>query len=284
MAEAFAVVLVLLAVAALLLWRAGSLRRRVLSRVGTDEVFARQEALQADHTSRMAAPPLLWPWWLLVVVGVIVSLFFGVPRPIAMAAGLLFAILVWIIGEQVTMRRTLQVDEQLAGAIDLIVSSVRAGLGFQEAVETASKETRSPVGPWLGRTVSRLRLGEEPAAMFSRQAEMAPTQGVRFFSFTLAVRSEVGGSVAAPLAELGRSIRHRIEYARRVRSQSTEAQASLIAVLGITYGLLALMWRAYPERVEGFLGTEVGVSLVASAILLQSLGLIWMARLTRLGQ
>jgi len=81
---------------------------------------------------------------------------------------------------------------------------------------------------------------------------------------------------------VGQSTRHRIEFFRRVRSQATEGRASVIGMLIITYGLTMLMWKAYPERVEGFLTSEVGVGLTAAVVFLEGIGLVWMTALTRI--
>jgi tight adherence protein B len=99
----------------------------------------------------------------------------------------------------------------------------------------------------------------------------------------LAIHWEVGGGLAATLATVGRTIRDRIELDRRIRAQGVEAHASVAAVMAITYLLAYLMWRTSPERVEAFVGSEIGTVLVAIVVGLQAVGLLWMSRVSRSG-
>ena len=76
-------------------------------------------------------------------------------------------------------------------------------------------------------------------------------------------------------------IRDRIELSRRVRAQGVEAHASTAVVLGIAYILGFLMWRTNPDRLEAFVRSDIGTFVVAAVIVLQAIGLIWMARMSR---
>ncbi len=69
---------------------------------------------------------------------------------------------------------------------------------------------------------------------------------------------------------------------RRIRSLTTQARVSIIAVLCLTYLLALVMWRNDPERMEQFLSTKIGQYLAAGALLLQSVGIVWSAALSRL--
>jgi tight adherence protein B len=108
-----------------------------------------------------------------------------------------------------------------------------------------------------------------------------PFETFRLFSMALAVHWEVGGSLASTLATVGRTIRDRIELARRVRAQGVEAHVSVAAVMTIAYGLAFLMWRTNPDRVEAFVRSGVGTELVSVVVLLQAIGLVWMSRISR---
>jgi Flp pilus assembly protein TadB len=95
------------------------------------------------------------------------------------------------------------------------------------------------------------------------------------------VHWEVGGSLATTLSSVGQTVRDRIELSRRVRAQAVEAQASVAVVLVMAYVLGFLMWRTNPDRLEAFIGTSIGTSVVAAVIMLQAAGLIWMSKLNR---
>ena len=70
-----------------------------------------------------------------------------------------------------------------------------------------------------------------------------PLDNFRLFATSLAVHWGVGGSLAPTLSTVGRTIRDRIEIARRIHSMTTQSRVSTIAVLGTTYFIGLLMWR-----------------------------------------
>jgi Flp pilus assembly protein TadB len=81
---------------------------------------------------------------------------------------------------------------------------------------------------------------------------------------------------------VGRTIRDRIEIARRIRSNSAQSEVSTLAVMLLTYFIALVVWRTNPEQMSQFLATSVGQWAVAGTILLQALGLVWMAFISRL--
>jgi Flp pilus assembly protein TadB len=84
------------------------------------------------------------------------------------------------------------------------------------------------------------------------------------------------------LAGVGRTIRDRIEIARRIRSNSAQSGVSTLAVMLLTYFIALVVWRTNPQQMNQFLATTFGQWAVAGTILLQALGLVWMSFISRL--
>jgi Flp pilus assembly protein TadB len=79
---------------------------------------------------------------------------------------------------------------------------------------------------------------------------------------------------------VARSIRDRIEMARRVRAQSIEVQISVAVVLLICYSLGVIMYNANPEQLIDFLSSPVGSYLGGGVIALQAAGVFWVFTLS----
>jgi Flp pilus assembly protein TadB len=84
------------------------------------------------------------------------------------------------------------------------------------------------------------------------------------------------------LATVGKTIRDRIETTRKVRSNIAQSQISTIAVLLLTYFIALIVWRNGPPQMQQFLGTRMGSALAAGSMVLQAVGIVWMALLSRL--
>ena len=205
----------------------------------------------------------------------------GIPGEVVGAAALLAGVLAFLAEEQFAQQRILRIELQMVETIDMLIGSLRAGSSLLAAFEAAAQEVDDPLRGYLDDVTGRIRLGDDPRTVLGGLPEQVPLETFHLFSSALAVHWEVGGSLASTLSTVGRTIRDRIELSRRVRAQGVEAHVSVAVVMGIAYVLGFLMWRSDPERLNAFLRTDVGAELIAVAIVLQSVGLVWMSRLSR---
>ena len=219
----------------------------------------------------------------LVGLGVAAGAWFGLglSAPLSGALGLLSFLVSSMIEHFLTQLGILRLETQLAEAIDMTVSALGAGASPTDALDLAAKECPHPLHPYLKDFVERLRLGESPTVSLAEFERRLPLESVRMFRFALEAHWEGGGEVGPTLASVARSARDRVALVQRVQSQSAEAQASVVGVLAISYGLAILMWRAAPARMDEFLASETGGWLVPGAVVLQALGLLWINRITK---
>ena len=205
----------------------------------------------------------------------------SVPLGVAAAVGTLAGVMAYLIEDYVAERRAATIEVQLAAAIDLLIGSLRAGASLLAAFESALEEADAPIRPYLQEVAGRIRLGDDPRGAVGDLQVRVPLETFKLFATSLAVHWEVGGSLATTLTMIGATVRDRVELSRRVRAQGVEANASVAVILVIAYVLGFLMWRSNPDRLEAFVMTGVGTTLVAAAIFLQAIGLVWMSRLSR---
>ena len=261
--------------------RARRLRALSLERLGEPLVPVREEQVR-----EAPAPALPRYHWIGPLVGVVVSvgvwLVTGWSAIFCVSLGLIVLVLTHMLEANLHEGRSLRIEAQLADSIDMMVGALGAGAGVMDAIETAANETPAPLDRELHDLVGRIRYGDPVRQVLADFAERVPLETFRLFSFTLSVHDEAGGSLTQTLATVGRTIRDRIELRRRIRSQATEAQASVIGILLITYAIALITWRTHPERMEIFLSSEVGVLMVSIAMVLQAVGLLWMFRLIRI--
>jgi Flp pilus assembly protein TadB len=278
--------LVIALVFVVLLYRNRRTRRLVRERLvesddpATDR--ARPDALAEFGPIRpFVRPHPIVPWFVALVVGAGLYFIVGLSPYYALA----FTVIVGLLGGMADAYRvgrlTHRIEAQLADAIDLMVAGLRAGAGVFAVLETASAEVGRPLRPRFEELVGRIRLGDDPQTALKALEARVPLETFRLFAGALSVHWEVGGSLAATLANVGRVIRDRVEIARRVRTLGTQARLSTIVVMVVTYFIALIVWRTDPERMRLFAVTQVGQALFAGAIALQAIGIAWSARLSR---
>lgn len=263
-------------------WLARKQRAVMLARLA-EPLVREEEATPEVARSTGLAPGNAWiSYTAAILVGVI--LHWGVGLNVAFSGALALAgvVITSIVVSNVTQRRAHRYETQLVEAIDLVVAGLHAGAGTLDALDAAAREVRPPLRGHLKNLVGSIRLGEPPKIALEDLARSIPLESYRLFTFTLSVHQETGGSLAPTLATVGRTIRDRVDLKRRVRAETTEAQASVVGILAISYAIALITWRTYPDRVESFLRSELGLPLVSVAVSMQAIGLFWMSQLIKI--
>lgn len=253
-------------------------RDRLYEDVVTNEVV-QEDYLQLTPSLRRHR---ILPWVVALAAGAVLLFWVGLPLVYCVAITVILGVIGYLIEGWLHARAALRLESQLANAIDLMVAALSAGAGVTDAIESAAREAGKPLKTELTEVLGRIRYGEKPSRVFEDMAVRIPLENFRLFAFTMAVHGEVGGSLSPTLSTVGKSIRDRIEIGRRVRAQSTQAQASVIGIVCITYFLGLLMWRTNPANFEEFLKHPIGAMAMATAMLLQAVGLLWITRLSQL--
>jgi len=204
------------------------------------------------------------------------------PLVFGFTAGLIVTVLAVQLDVFLFGRKSQKLELQLADAVDIMTGTLGAGGGTLAALEAAALEAKPPLRSVLQEAVARIRFGDDPQEVFADVTRRVPLETFLLFGSTLAVHWEVGGSLAPTLSNVGRTIRDRIETSRRIRANSVQAQFSTLAVLGVTYFLAVLMWRTDPVRMREFLTSQTAAWFVAGTMLMQALGILWMASIARM--
>lgn len=229
-----------------------------------------------QSTRRLRRPWIWVPWMLGSLASAAVWLLAGWSLPYIVAIGLMVGLLASQVESFLASQVVAKLETQLADAIDIMIGAVGAGASVSTAIESAITECRAPLRPYLEEVAGRIRLGDEPADVFRSLAERVPLETFLLFTSALSVHWEVGGRLTSTLTTVGRTIRDRIEVARRINSNSAQSQFSTIAIIGLTYFIAVVVWRNGPDQMQEFVTSSVGSWFVAGSVLLQAVGIVWM--------
>jgi tight adherence protein B len=264
-------------------WRSARARARAHERMASAADVATPSQTEPNPAARcFLVRHVGLPWMLGLVVTGLIHFAFGWAFPFAVAVGLIVGLLGGQLESYLAVRKTAKIETQLADSIDLMVAALGAGAGVADALENALRESRSPLRPQLEEVVGRIRFGDDPRTVYRALTERVPLETFLLFSSALGVQSETGGSLGPTLASVGRTIRDRIEIARRIRTNSAQSNVSTLAVMMLTYFIALVVWRTNPDQMRQFLATSIGQWAVAGTILLQAAGLVWMSLISRL--
>jgi tight adherence protein B len=271
---------------ALQLSRASRMRRLAMGRFAlqVQELEGAAQALPPDLLSVRTFPQRYrWagPVLGVLVAGLVLALT-TLPKPYAAGVAALVASILYLFENSRADRQVEAMESQLADAIDLLVASLRAGSALPAALDAALREARMPLREELENVVGRIRIGDDPRAVVQELAQRVPLESFRLFSHTLLVHWETGGSLTSALRTVSKTVRDRLEISRRISAQAIESQVSVIAVMLITYGLMAFELRSNPGPMMNLLYSTIGSYLATTLMILQAAGMMWIWRMSRI--
>lgn len=272
--------LLALAVATLLL-RRGLLHRRVVIRLAEAPALETAEVATRASTARVSAPGSRGELALLAVLGLAIASvgeWLSLGRALWAAIGVDVLALVHVAMRVRASRRELRVEEQLGEVVRLLAAALRSGASPADALHRSAARIAAPLHGPLAEAAGRLRLGDDPRAVFARLAEQVPMDSTRLLTVALAVQWGSGGSLQRTLLSIGRYAQDRVDLRRRIESQAAPARSAVLTLVGATAAVGFLAWSNDPGNVERFLRAPMGAGLVAGALILQGLSLVWMWR------
>jgi tight adherence protein B len=169
----------------------------------------------------------------------------------------------WILGF-LTNRRRKKFTAAFAGAIDVIVRSVRSGLPINEALRIVARESPDPVGSEFNRLVEGLKVGVTLEQGLKKMHEAMPTSEVGFFAIVMTIQSKSGGNLSEALGNLAAILRDRKRLEGKIKAMSSEAKASAMIIGALPPAVMTLVYVTTPAYIA-LLFTEKAGNLMLAA-------------------
>lgn len=178
-------------------------------------------------------------------------------------------------------RRMKALQEQLPDAFDLLMRAVRAGESLDQAIALAAEEVPKPLGVEFQRCARQIDMGLSVASVADGFARRVPLTDAQIFATTLTVHRQAGGNLAMTLERLAQVVRDRLSYRRQFRAASAggRAAAILISSVGFIAFCVLLIWQ--PQYLAPLFHERSGNIVLVSIVVLQIVGLTWVAALLR---
>lgn len=178
-------------------------------------------------------------------------------------------------------RFTDQLFRQLPDAIQLVTSTVRAGLPVNEAFRAIAREMPQPTAGQFAIVCSELSLGQPPEEAVEAVYRRTQVAEYAMFAVTLAVQLRSGGSLAETLQILGETVSQRVALAARAKALAGEVIFSSRALSLAPVIVGGLLYLINPQSIDLLFHDPVGNKLLAYAIgsvLLGHFVIRWMIR------
>jgi tight adherence protein B len=229
--------------------------------------------------------------WPVSVEQVLVTGLLSVVLP-ALLCGLLSASLWWALAVMVLawstgltllhtrrLRRRRQIEAQLPDALDLIARAMQAGHALSSAMLLAASEGPEPLASEWQSIFDQINFGIPSRVAIETFADRVGSDYVRLFVVSTLVQMETGGNMADILKNTAELIRQREQLRASVKVLSAEGRISALILSVLPFGLATLLALINPGFMAVLWIDPLGLKLLASALGLMTVGIVWMWRM-----
>ena len=235
---------------------------RLLRRFGTERERALRRRLDAAGLYRTSVATFLGYRLLAVAVPVGLLVFGSLDGGIG-ATGFVLALwgtaLGWFAPSYVVKRRAQsrieQVDREVPELVDLLVTTVEAGVSFASGIQLAARSIRGPLGDELRLVLQEQSLGLTPVEALRNLSGRVESPALRAFTQALIQGEALGVSIGKVLRDLAVDMRKRRRQAAEERAQKTPTKILFPLVALILPAMFILTLGPVLARVIQFFGS-----------------------------
>jgi tight adherence protein B len=202
---------------------------------------------------------------------------------LAAFAAALFGLALPVVWLKIKRRRRLRrFEEQFPEALDLLSRAIRAGHAFQTAMGMVADELPAPVGVEFKKSFEQQNFGLPLKEALDNQAKRVPIMDVKFFVTAVQIQRETGGNLAEILDNLAHVVRERFKILRQVRVHTAHGRFTGYVLLGLPAFLAVALMFISPEHMKTLFTVRMGQMMVMGAIVMQTIGFIWIRQVIKI--
>jgi len=261
-------ILMTLTVMMILVWGTAVLQR-FGPRIGADIEDSTQRSLESLFLF-VPVKKLLQGWALVLLLLALLSLL--LPLWLSLMLLLLWCSAPMLSYRLAHKRRLTRIDQQLVDTLQLLASTLTAGVGFVSAVDQVAQEVSNPIRHEMRLLVRQIRFGQGVAASLQDLAVRVPTPAMAFATQVMILGYTSGAQQANFLIVLAKNLQAQLHMQARVRSLTAQArmQGKVMAALPIC--LFFALNAIEPENMQVLLHTPTGQALLLVAVVMLGCG------------
>jgi tight adherence protein B len=211
----------------------------------------------------------LIPWWLTILLGVLLGAMGGyyigflLGRSLTVPIGLLLGLFAirGLFGWQ-HKRYVESMFVQIPDAIGMMVRAIRAGLPVGEAMRSVAAEMSSPLRDEFSRMLGDVAVGRPVDQALMRLYKRTELPEFSFLAVTLGLQSQTGGNLAETLENLADIVRKRVALSKRAKALAAEARMQAGILMVLPYIAALAMSQIQEFYIENFFYNPTGQKLL----------------------
>ena len=178
-----------------------------------------------------------------------------------------------------TARRRVKFQEQFDYTLNLFSASIRAGHSIVRAIEIVAIQTEAPTSQEFSKALNSIRLGRDLGDSLLEVSQRMQSQELEWVVQSINIHRESGGNLTDMFETVVATIKDRNSIRVLIRTLSTDGRVSGQVMSVLPLLIVAVFGSQKPESFAIFFNTQVGNVLLATAIGLYVIGVIWIRKI-----
>ena len=179
------------------------------------------------------------------------------------------------------IRRYRAIRYQLPTVIELLATSLRAGLSIRAALTQLVKQSARPISQELAMLDRMQRIGLPIERALSEWSSRLPVSELQLLTFTISVSAASGGGLSEALDRLAASFRQRLVLEEKVDALTAQGRMQAWVMVALPIALAVVLTAMDPDAMKNLWTTPSGHMVLGTVVVLEVLGLLWIRRLVR---
>lgn len=207
-------------------------------------------------------------------------IFFGNPvfAPVGAVVGV---IIPGILAKIKASKRRQAFSNQLIDAILLIVSCIKAGLSFMQAVEVLVKEMPAPVSEEFESILKALKIGVSLEDAFAEMHERMPSEELKMIFSAILVARQTGGDLPRVLTKLVDTLRDRNKLKENIATYTIQGRLQGVIMGAIPVVFVFVVLQQDPHHFDIMFQQDAGRIMLLVAVVLQILAVIFLVKVSQ---
>ena len=179
-------------------------------------------------------------------------------------------------------KRLYKFEEEFPEALDLISRALKAGHAFVTGLKMVADEMPEPIGPEFRKTFDEQNFGLPLKDALENLTARVPSLDVRFFSTAVLIQRETGGNLSEILETLAHVVRERFKILRQVRVHTAHGRFTGYVLLALPIFLMLALMYLNPDHMNLLFRERIGQFMLIGAVVMQSIGYIWIKQVIKI--
>ncbi|MDQ0351308.1 tight adherence protein B [Alkalibacillus filiformis] len=171
-------------------------------------------------------------------------------------------------------------NDHLAEMISSIVSALKAGFSFPQALQNVRNESPYPVKEELDLLLKEMQYGTSLEESLNRLKERVPSDDLDLMIQAIVIQRQVGGNLAVVLEQIVFTIRERVKIQGQIQTLTAQGRMSGLVVGLLPVILMGMLYVVNPSYMTVMFIEPIGVILLILAAISATIGFLLVRRIT----